>query len=245
MRDLLQKATACRCPVLVFTVDMPQPGSRYRDVRSGLSGASGFRGALRRFGQALVRPRWCWDVGLWGRPYRLGSIAPVLGKKSGLEDFLGWMSQNFDPSITWKDLDWIRDIWKGPLVIKGVLDADDARAAADLGAEGIIVSNHGGRQLDGVVSTVKALPRIAEAVGDRLVVLADGGVRSGLDVVRLLSLGARGVCLGRAWAYGLAARGERGVREVLDIVRNEMRIAMALTGASRPSDLGAQTLEKA
>jgi L-lactate dehydrogenase (cytochrome) len=145
---------------------------------------------------------------------------------------MGWLGANFDPSIQWKDLDWIRDQWKGPLIIKGVLDPEDAKAAADIGADGIVVSNHGGRQLDGVLSSARALPDVAEAVGDRLTVLADSGVRSGLDVVRMLALGAKGVLLGRAFVYALAARGGPGVTQLLDLIEKEMRVAMALTGVS-------------
>ncbi|WP_294267017.1 FMN-dependent L-lactate dehydrogenase LldD [uncultured Sphingomonas sp.] len=230
MRDLLAQARAANCSVLVFTVDMPVPGSRYRDIHSGLSGASGLRADMRRWWQAVRHPGWAWDVGIHGRPHQLGNVAPVLGKDSGLEDFLGWMRGNFDASVTWADLDFIRAEWDGPLVIKGVLDPEDARAAASLGADGIVVSNHGGRQLDGVPATAQALPPIAAAVGDRLTVLADGGVRSGLDVVRMLALGAQGVLLGRAWAYALSARGEAGVAHLLDLIAAEMRVAMTLTG---------------
>lgn len=230
MRDLLAKAAAAQCSALVFTVDMPVPGTRYRDYRSGLAGAPGVGGALRRFAQAATKPDWAWDVGVRGRPHQLGNVAPVLGKNTGLEDFFAWMRNNFDPTVTWKDLDFIRSAWTGPLIIKGVLDVEDARSAAELGADGIVVSNHGGRQLDGVLSTARALPPIAEAVGDRLTVLADGGIRSGLDVVRLLALGAHGVLLGRIWAYALAARGQAGVAHMLQLVEAEMRVAMALTG---------------
>lgn len=242
LRALLEEASAAACPVLVFTVDMPLPGARYRDVRSGLSGAPGLAGQLRRAGQAMRRPRWAWDVGLHGRPHQLGNVAPLLGPKSGLEDFLGWMKDNFDASVTWGDLDFVREHWKGPIVIKGILDADDARRAAEAGVEGIIVSNHGGRQLDGVPSVARALPAIADAVGDRLTIMADGGVRSGLDVVRMLALGARGVLLGRAWAFALAADGERGVRHVLDLIEAEMRVAMALTGVTNIDKIGSETL---
>ena len=148
----------------------------------------------RRLGQALTHPRWAWDVGLRGRPHALGNLAPLLGAKSGMEDYFGWIGRNFDPSVTWRDLDWIRAHWPGPLVIKGILDPEDARRAAEAGTDGIVVSNHGGRQLDGVPSTARALPAIAEAVGDRLTVLADGGVRSGLDVVRMRLWARRACC---------------------------------------------------
>lgn len=232
MRDLLAQATAAGCSALVFTVDMPVPGSRYRDYRSGLAGASGFLGSTRRTLQAMLRPTWAYDVGVRGRPHQLGNVAPVLGKNTGLEDFFAWMRDNFDPTVSWRDLEFIRESWDGPLVIKGILDADDAVAAAQLGADGIVVSNHGGRQLDGVPSTARALPPIADAVGDSLTVLADGGVRSGLDVVRMLALGAKGVLLGRAWVYALAAAGEKGVTHMLQLIEAEMRVAMALTSCT-------------
>ena len=192
--------------------------------------------------QGVTHPRWAWDVGIHGRPHQLGNVAPVLGKNTGLEDFFAWMRNNFDPTVSWRDIDFIRESWDGPLIIKGILDVDDARAAADLGADGIVVSNHGGRQLDGVPSTARALPVIAEAVSDRLTVLADGGVRSGLDVVRMLALGAHGVLLGRAWVYALGGGGEVGVRHMLQLVEAEMRVAMALTGKTRIADIDRSTL---
>lgn len=244
MRELLAQAREAGCSALVFTVDMPVPGSRYRDVRSGLAGAPGLSGSIRRTWQAMRRPRWAWDVGVCGRPHQLGNVAPVLGKSTGLEDFFAWMRNNFDPTVNWKDLDFIRAEWTGPLIIKGILDPEDAIAAAAIGADGIVVSNHGGRQLDGVPSTARALPPIADAVGDRLTVLADGGVRSGLDVVRMLALGAKGVLLGRAWAYALAGGGQAGVAHMLSLVEAEMRVAMALTGATSIAAINHEILVK-
>ena len=237
MADLLDLAEQAKCPALIFTVDMPVPGSRYRDYHSGLAGASGFFGDLRRAMQAVGRPALAWDVGVRGGPHSLGNVAPVLKGKTGIDDFFAWMRDNFDPSVTWDDLAWVRERWKGPLIIKGVLDADDARRVADLGADGLVVSNHGGRQLDGVLSSTRALPPIADAVAGRLTVLADGGIRSGLDVARMLALGADGVLIGRAWAYALAARGEAGVSHVLNLMAAEMKVAMALTGVTRVDQL--------
>ena len=242
MVDLVAQAKAAGCNLLVFTVDMPLPGSRYRDLRSGLAGAPGIGGSLRRTLQALGKPHWAWNVGVRGRPHQLGNVAPVLGANSGLEDFLAWMRENFDPGCTWSDLDFIRQHWDGPIVIKGILDADDARAAASAGVEGIIVSNHGGRQLDGVPSTAQALPAIADAVGNRLTVLADGGVRSGLDVVRLMALGAKGVLIGRAWIYAMAARGEAGIDHVLRLFEAEMKVAMSLTGCTSVREINRDML---
>jgi L-lactate dehydrogenase (cytochrome) len=242
MRDLLARARAAACSTLVFTVDMPVPGTRYRDYHSGLAGAPGLRGQLRRVAQALGRPRWAWDVGLCGRPHQLGNIAPVLGDKTGLEDFFAWMRGNFEPQLNWHDLEWIRSEWQGPIVLKGVLDVEDAREAAAQGVDGLIVSNHGGRQLDGVPSTAQALPLIADAVGDQLTVLADGGVRSGLDVLRLLALGARGVLLGRAWVWALAAGGQPAVERMLALLAAELRVAMALTGTRCIADINSSVL---
>jgi L-lactate dehydrogenase (cytochrome) len=232
MADLLANAAEAKCSALIFTVDMPVPGSRYRDIRSGLAGAPGFAGQARRLVQALARPGWAYDVGLRGRPHVLGNVLPVLNGRTGMDDYFAWMRANFDPRVTWKDLEWVRQKWPGPLILKGVLDPDDARSAADLGADGLIVSNHGGRQLDGVLSGARALPPIADAVGNRLTVLADGGVRSGLDVVRLLALGARGVMLGRAWAFALGAGGQAAVSHMLRLIEAEMRVAMALSGVT-------------
>ncbi|HEX4736134.1 MAG TPA: FMN-dependent L-lactate dehydrogenase LldD [Allosphingosinicella sp.] len=229
MAELLDVARELGCAGVMFTVDLPVPGARYRDLHSGMSGPNA---RWRRLGQALTHPRWAWDVGLRGRPHGLGNFAKVIGRRSGLEDYVGWIGRNFDASINWRDIDRIREHWSGPLVIKGILDPDDAKRAVDVGADGIVVSNHGGRQLDGVLSSVRALPPIVETVGDRTQVLVDGGVRSGLDVVRMLALGAKGVLLGRAWAYALAAGGGKGVTRLLNIFESEMRVAMALTGVT-------------
>jgi L-lactate dehydrogenase (cytochrome) len=230
MRDLIARAKEAGAEAMVFTVDMPIPGARYRSEHSGMAGPNA---PLRRVLQAMGKPRWAWDVGLMGRPHTLGNLLPVLGKDSGLNDYMGWLGKNFDPSIQWKDLDWIRAEWDRPLIIKGILDPEDAREAAAIGADGIVVSNHGGRQLDGVLSSARALPPIADAVGDRLTVLADGGIRTGLDVVRMLALGAHGVLLGRAWVYALAAQGEAGVTKLLELIAKEMKVAMTLTGVNR------------
>lgn len=242
VRDLMAQAAAAHCTALIFTVDMPVPGSRYRDVHSGLADAPGAYGAMRRILQSVVRPRWAWDVGIMGRPHVLGNVEPMLKGKPDINDFFAWMRDNFDASTNWRDLEFVRAQWKGPLIIKGLLDAEDARLAAKLGADGIVVSNHGGRQLDGVPSTVKALPAIVDAVGDDLAVLVDGGIRSGLDVVRMLALGAKGVLLGRAWAYALAANGEAGVTHILQLIEAEMRVAMALTGVTSISAINRNLL---
>ncbi len=232
MRDLLAQAREAGCTALVFTVDMPVPGIRYRDYESGLAGASGLIGHTRRFMQAAMHPRWAFDVGLLGRPHHLGNVAPVLKGRTGLEDFFAWMARNFDPSITWDDLAFIRAEWDGPLILKGLLDVRDARDAVSLGADAIVVSNHGGRQLDGAPSSARCLPAIADAVGGDVTILADGGVRTGADVVKMLALGADAVMIGRAWAYALAAGGNPAVAAMLANLEKEIRVIMTLVAAA-------------
>jgi L-lactate dehydrogenase (cytochrome) len=241
MRNALERAQALGVTTLVFTVDMPTPGARYRDPHSGMSGPFG---PQRRMLQAMFKPSWAYDVGLMGTPHDLGNVSKYLGKPTGLADYIGWLAANFDPSISWSDLEWIRDFWRGPIIIKGILDPEDARDAVTFGASGIVVSNHGGRQLDGVLSSARALPSIADAVGGELTLLADGGIRSGLDVVRMLALGAKGVLLGRAFAYALASGGQAGVENLLDIIAKEMRVAMTLTGVEQVSQINGSILAK-
>ncbi|MCU7508151.1 FMN-dependent L-lactate dehydrogenase LldD [Klebsiella quasipneumoniae] len=241
MRNALERAWAAGMKTLVFTVDMPIPGSRYRDNRSGMSGPYA---TLRQYLQACTHPRWAMNVGLAGRPLSFGNIEAYTGHKMTMDDYMGFISNNFDPSIAWHDLEWIRDSWPGKLIIKGILDAEDARNAVRLGADGIVVSNHGGRQLDGAIPTARALPRVAEAVGDDLTVLADSGVRSGVDVIRLLALGAKGVLLGRAYIYALAAAGEAGVAHLLRLFAEDMKVTMTLTGATSPSAISLDCLDR-
>ena len=238
--DMIGRAREAGCGALLLTIDLAVPGTRYRDYRSGLSGSA--RGKLNRLRQVLARPDWTWDVGVHGRPHTMGNLEPLLGSGAALDDLMGWVAKNFDASVTWKDVEWVREQWKGPLIVKGILDAGDAREAAASGVDGIVVSNHGGRQLDGVSSTARALPAVAEAIAGRMPVLVDGGVRSGLDVVRMLALGADFVLLGRAWAYALAARGEVGVAHVLKLIEGEMRVAMALTGCVEIPDVNGEVL---
>jgi L-lactate dehydrogenase (cytochrome) len=210
LREMLARAKAAGTTTLLFTVDMPVPATRYRDMRSGLSYGTMFQRKLTRSLQVMRRPHWAWDVGLHGRPHSLGNIAPVLGDNAGIDEFWAWLGKNFDPTVTWADIDRIRAEWDGNFIIKGILDPEDAKQAAGIGANGIIVSNHGGRQLDGASSAIRALPKIVDAVGDDLTVLMDSGIRSGLDVVRALALGAKGVMIGRPWVYALAAKQKAG-----------------------------------
>ncbi|MEE2762189.1 MAG: FMN-dependent L-lactate dehydrogenase LldD [Pseudomonadota bacterium] len=239
MKNALERAKAAGVKTLVFTVDMPVPGARYRDAHSGMSGPNA---AMRRYLQAMTHPRWSYDVGLLGKPHDLGNISAYRGNPTGLEDYIGWLGNNFDPSISWKDLEWIREFWDGPMIIKGILDPDDARDAVRFGADGIVVSNHGGRQLDGVPSSARALPAIADAVKGDLKILVDSGIRTGLDVVRMLALGADCTMLGRAFIYALATDGQAGVSNLLELIEKEMRVAMVLTGAKSISEINTDLL---
>ncbi len=239
MRDVLERAWASGVRTLVFTVDMPVPGARYRDAHSGMSGPYA---GLRRILQAFTHPYWAWNVGIMGRPHDLGNVSTYLKKKIALDDYVGWLGANFDPSIGWSDLQWIRDFWKGKMILKGILDPEDAREAVRFGADGLVVSNHGGRQLDGVLSTAQALPAIAKMVKGDLAILVDSGVRSGLDVVRMIAQGADAVMIGRAFVYALAAAGEKGVAHLLDLFANEMRVAMTLTGVQTVKEITRESL---
>ena len=241
MQNALERAQAAGCTTLVFTVDMPVPGARYRDAHSGMSGPNA---PLRRYWQAVTHPRWAVDVGLLGRPHDLGNISAYRGSPTGLADYMGYLGANFDPSISWKDLEWIRAFWKGPMVIKGILDPEDAKDAVRFGADGIIVSNHGGRQLDGVLSSARALPAIADAVKGQIKILADSGIRNGLDVVRALALGADCAMIGRAYIYALAAAGEAGVKHLLELLEKEMRVAMTLTSVAKVADISTDLLAR-
>jgi L-lactate dehydrogenase (cytochrome) len=241
MGELLAIAREAACPVLLFTVDLPVPGARYRDARNGLNVATpGAR--LRQALDALAHPGWLWDVLVNGRPNSLGNIAAASTDLGTLQEYMGWIGRNFDPSVTWDDIAWVRERWPGPLVVKGVLDPEDARDALRCGVDGLVVSNHGGRQLDGAPSSIAALPAIVEAVGDDLTVLMDGGVRSGLDVLKALAVGAKACLIGRAWAYALGAGGEAGVARMLGIMRQELRLAMSLTGCLDIREAGRQLL---
>jgi L-lactate dehydrogenase (cytochrome) len=244
MRELLERAKTAGCPALVFTVDLPTPGARYRDVRSGFSGLSGLPAFLNQAREGVTHPGWLWDVWLHGRPHTLGTVAGAVQGSQRVTDFLAWMARNFDRSVTWADLDWVRHTWDGPIVVKGVLDVADARDAVRAGAQGLVVSNHGGRQLDGVRSSITALPKIADAVGGDLELFMDGGVRSGLDVLKALALGARACFIGRAWAYALSAGGEAGVVRMLQILRAELEVAMILTGCRSARDASLELLDR-
>ena len=220
--DLMARAWAVGCRILVLTVDLPVVGARYRDPRNGLAVKLGAGGKIRRVIDLVRHVGWMRDVAIGGRPHTFGNLEKAVPGASSPDAFRDWVGSQFDPSVTWKDLDWVREHWDGKVVLKGILDPDDARAAVEAGADAIVVSNHGGRQLDAVPSSTAALPPIVDAVGDRTEILVDGGIRSGLDVVKLLALGARACLVGRAWAWALAANGEAGITHVLRILREEI-----------------------
>lgn len=243
MRELLARAHELGSPVLVFTVDLPIPGARYRDVRSGFTGAGKLEAVLNQAWDGITHPAWTWDVFVHGRPHTLGSVAGAVQESRRVTDFLAWIARNFDRSVTWKDLDWVRENWDRPIVVKGVLDVEDARDAVRAGAQGVVVSNHGGRQLDGVKSSIASLPRIADAVGGELEVFMDGGVRSGLDVLKALALGAKACFVGRPWAYALGAGGEAAIGKMLGLMRSELAVAMILTGCNDVRRAGCELLD--
>jgi L-lactate dehydrogenase (cytochrome) len=240
--DLMARAQAVGCTTLVLTVDLPVVGHRYRDVRNGVSGKISRVNRLRRGLDIARHSRWVRDVALGGKPLTFGNLERALPNARVPGDFQGWVASQFDPSVTWDDLAWLRAHWRGKIALKGILDADDARKAVARGADAVIVSNHGGRQLDDVPSTISALPAIAQAIGDQCDVLMDGGIRSGLDVVKALALGARACLIGRPWAFALAARGEEGLDRVLRIYREEMLVTLGLTGVTSVEQLDASIL---
>jgi L-lactate dehydrogenase (cytochrome) len=241
MSELLARVREAGCPVLFLTVDLPVPGARYRDARNGMTDDS-LRVRARQVIDGLCHPAWLWDVRVRGGSWALGNLAGAGEGLTRLSQFWGWIGRQFDPSMTWKDIDWVRERWPGPLVVKGVLDAEDARAARAAGVDGLVVSNHGGRQLDSTPSAITALPAVVDAVGADLTVLMDGGVRSGLDVLKTLSLGAKACLIGRAWAWALGGGGETGVAQMLEQMRQELRMAMSLTGCVDVRDAGAHLL---
>lgn len=241
---LLARAWAAGCRTLVFTVDLPIPGMRHRDARNGMN-AAGPRAALLRATQVLLRPGWVWDVALRGKPLRFGCLNEQVPGARDLNAFKAWVDAQFDASVTWRDIEWLRGRWRGRLLLKGILDVEDARQAVRVGADGIVVSNHGGRQLDSVASSIAKLPAIVQAVGNQTEVLVDGGIRSGTDVFKALALGARGVLIGRPWVWALAAAGESGLREYLATMQRELRLAMMLTGTTRIADINSSHLDRA
>lgn len=236
---LLQRAAAAGCDTLLFTVDLPVAGMRHRDAQSGMLGGAPLAKAM----QLVSRPRWLFDVGIKGKPHSFGHLTDLVADPNDLGAYKAFVDSQFDPSVTWADIEWLRARWPGRLIIKGIMSGEDAMAAAAAGADGVVVSNHGGRQLDGVASSVRKLPEVAAAVGERIEVLMDGGIRSGTDVVKALALGADGVLIGRPWVWSVAARGERGLRDYLSVLQREIAATMALMGVNRIDEVVSDLLE--
>jgi L-lactate dehydrogenase (cytochrome) len=228
-QELLDRAKAAHCSAIMLTVDMPVQGLRRRDPKNGL--AIPPRLTLKNMFEVATKPTWALKV-LTGRRRTFGNLEARMKGTGGLKTLSEWIASQFDPTVTWKDLAWLRERWDKKIIIKGILDPEDAKLAVQHGVDALVVSNHGGRQLDGARSTISALPGIVDAVGDGCEVLFDGGVRSGQDVLKALALGARGCLIGKSFLYALAARGEAGVTLALDIMRKELAVSLALTGAN-------------
>ena len=238
-KDILGRAHRAGCSALVLTVDLQVLGQRHRDVRNGMTVPPEIR--LTNIVDMATKPRWVMSI-LKGKSKTFGNLAGHVRGMDDVNSLAQWTNSQFDPALSWKDVEWIKKIWPGKLIIKGILDVEDAKTAVKLGADAIVVSNHGGRQLDGAPSSISALPAIAQAVGSDTEVLFDGGIRTGSDMLRALGLGARACLIGRAYIYGLGAGGKAGVAKAIDILKKELSVAMALTGTTRVSDIGPQVL---
>ena len=225
--SLIERAKAAGCSALVLTLDLQVQGQRHQDIKNGLAVPP--RLTLRTLLDVMGRPAWAFNV-LGSKRKSFGNLEGRIPDADSLTTLSQWIAGQFDPTLSWKDVEWVKSLWGGKVILKGILDAEDAKIAAGCGVEALVVSNHGGRQLDSTSSSIRALPEIVEAVGSRMEVLFDGGIRSGQDVLKALALGARGVMIGRAYAYGLGALGEKGVTRALEILRSELDVSMALCG---------------
>jgi L-lactate dehydrogenase (cytochrome) len=234
IRDLIERAAAAKCSALVLTVDLQVLGQRHCDIRNGMTVPPQI--TLANLIDVATKPAWSLSI-LRGKRKTFGNLAGHVRGMENVTSLAQWTGSQFDPSLSWKDVDWIRGLWAGKLVLKGILDVEDAKIAVKTGATALVVSNHGGRQLDGAPSSISALPNIVEAVGAEIEVMFDGGIRSGQDVLRALALGARSCMIGRAYVYGLGAAGEEGVAKAIDILAKELDVAMALTGTRSVRDL--------
>jgi L-lactate dehydrogenase (cytochrome) len=224
---LIARAKAANCSALVLTLDLQIIGQRHKDIKNGLSAPP--KPTIANIVNLMSKPRWC--IGMLGAKRRnFGNIVGHVRGVSGMASLSDWISQQFDPSLNWEDIAWIRKQWGGKLILKGIQDVEDAKLALNVGADAIVVSNHGGRQLDGAVSSIEALPPIVDAVGQHIEIHMDGGIRSGQDVLRAIALGAKGTYIGRAWLYGLGAMGEQGVTKALECIHKELDVSMAFCG---------------
>lgn len=244
VQALLARARAAGCDTLLFTVDLPLPGLRQRDFRNGMLG-TGLPSKLSKMAQLLYSPRWLLDVGIMGKPHSIGNLSNVVPDPDDLNAYKVFIDSQFDRTVTWKDIAWLRSVWPGKLIIKGVMEVEDAQAAADVGADGVVVSNHGARQLDAVASSISKLPAIAEAVGGQIEVFLDSGVRDGLDVLKAVALGARGVLIGRPWIWAMAGGGEAGLDSLLGLFQKEIHTGMALLGVNRIEEINRDVIERA
>jgi L-lactate dehydrogenase (cytochrome) len=241
IKELIERAAAAKCSALVLTVDLQVIGQRHADIKNGMTVPPEW--SVSKFLDFASKPRWVSGV-LRGKRRTFGNLAGRLQNTDDITSLATWIGTQFDPTLNWKDIEWIRSIWPGKLVLKGILDAEDAREAAKTGAHALVVSNHGGRQLDGAPSTIEVLPEIVDAVGSQIEVMFDGGIRSGQDVMRALALGARSCMMGRAYIHGLGAFGGPGVAKAIDIIRNELSITMGLCGVSKISEIDEHVLAK-
>ena len=239
IRALIQRAKAARCSALVLTVDLQVLGQRHRDIKNGLTVPPEAR--LSTITQIATKPEWALSV-LGGKRKTFGNLAGHIAGADGIVSLSKWTAEQFDQALSWQDVEWVQSQWQGPLILKGIADVEDARIAAKSGASAIVVSNHGGRQLDGAPGAITQLPRIADAVRSDIEILFDSGIRSGQDVMRALALGAHGCLLGRAPLFGLCAAGGAGVTKALDIIRKELDVTMALTGVKRVADIDRRAL---
>jgi L-lactate dehydrogenase (cytochrome) len=242
IRSLIERAAAARCSALVLTVDLQVIGQRHRDIKNGMTVPPEIR--IRNLIDIATKPAWALGV-LRGKHKTFGNIAGHYPGMANVTVLSKWIAEQFDPTLSWKDVEWIKSLWPGKLILKGILDVEDARIAAKTGAAAIVVSNHGGRQLDGAPSSIAMLPAIAEAVGSEIEVLFDGGIRSGQDLLRALALGARACLSGRAYIYGLGAGGEAGVARAIEIIKNELDTSMALTGVTSIADIDRRVITAA
>ena len=234
IRALIERAAAAKCSALVLTVDLQVIGQRHRDIKNGMTVPPQIR--LKNILDIATKPRWAMGIAR-GKRKTFGNIAGHYPGMTNITVLSKWVAEQFDPSLSWKDVEWIKSLWPGKLILKGILDVEDARIAVKTGAAALVVSNHGGRQLDGAPSSISMLPRIADAVGGDIEMMFDGGIRSGQDIARALALGARSCMSGRAYIYGLGAAGEAGVARAIEIMRNELDITMALIGVTRVADI--------
>jgi len=239
IRALLERAAAAHCSALVLTLDLQVLGQRHCDIRNGMTVPPKIN--LRNIIDIASKPAWALSI-LKGRRKTFGNLAGHVRGMENVTSLAQWTASQFDPALSWTDVEWVRSLWPGKLILKGILDVEDAKTAASAGAAALIVSNHGGRQLDGAPSSISALPKIVDAVGTQIEVMFDGGIRSGQDVVRALALGARSCMIGRSYIYGLGAGGEAGVTKAIDILGKELDVTMALTGTRRVSDIGRQVV---